>query len=569
VVTVQGPGTLVDPVNYDALYTLSRRGIFRFLRIMGYDLVELQRFLTPKPPAERNVPITGIPLQLGKGYATALGPWPLEFAYSSQLDASAHSYYSSGFINYSRGLPEYNTNSIPTKQYYDLLCAKVWGGSGSATTVDEKGSIPLAGVLTQLETGRPYGTFTSLISANEAIDEVNQGGDGTGVTAIFTGPGLFGGPIYSTGTISMLAATTNSIGGVIVGSGLNSSLSGVLNLNIATETALGGIIVGDGLSITPTGILSADSQSGGVSQLLAGDNITLDPPDGKGIVKITSSGGGGGSKVIYVDDISSEFNGTKTAFNLSAGGTALTGAVPTSLLCVLGGIPQYWPTNFTIANGVLTFTTPPPTGASFFGMYFGGSYEPVPPVGGVTLINTGSGLVGGPITSTGTISIATSPATPGNYRNANITIDSAGRVIAASNGSGGGGGGASFVEVDGLRDQFDGVTKRFPLKVNGAPIPSGISAVQFFIALDGVMQNPGQAYTMAGSDIVFDEAPPQGTRFFGRYCDPTSPTLAAVPVVPSSPNSPGVEGDMAWDDTYLYIYTGSSWRRTLWSDSNW
>jgi hypothetical protein len=58
--------------------------------------------------------------------------------------------------------------------------------------------------------------------------------------------------------------------------------------------------------------------------------------------------------------------------------------------------------------------------------------------GTVYNVATGTGLTGGPITGTGTISIANTGVSPGSYTNANITVNAQGQITAASDGSGGG-----------------------------------------------------------------------------------------------------------------------------------
>jgi hypothetical protein len=67
-----------------------------------------------------------------------------------------------------------------------------------------------------------------------------------------------------------------------------------------------------------------------------------------------------------IDDISSQFNNSKTVFDLKIGNEAFFPGNPYTLLVSLGGVIQEPLTSFTIADDQITFASAPQSGANFF-----------------------------------------------------------------------------------------------------------------------------------------------------------------------------------------------------------
>lgn len=191
-------------------------------------------------------------------------------------------------------------------------------------------------------------------------------------------------------------------------------------------------IVGRSMAVSGAGLSIADGDgiAGNPTITLAGQVLNLANLSANGLMTITSAGALSATSLLNVANQTAVYNADGTTGNPTIGLADNPTLPGTGAVLVPVGTTGQRPAGVI---GKIRYNS---TDNAYEG-YSAGLWRQFSLAGGVTLIDTGTGLTGGPITGTGTISITNTAVTAGSYGSGSqvgtFTVNAQGQLTAAAN----------------------------------------------------------------------------------------------------------------------------------------
>ena len=270
----------------------------------------------------------------------------------------------------------------------------------------------------------------SALTGSEPVPVVQNGVTVQTTTGAIAGAGALNYPFITIGSTSGLTTARQ----LLTTTGLSltdSGAGGTVTINMTGSAS--------SLNAASTGFIVKDSASTVTSRSFAvGSGMTISNADGIS-----------GNPTFGLSTILQNLASTLSAGMLSLNGTTITAYTlqgTTNQISMtngngVGGAPTVGLASNPVVPGTGSITVPSGTTAqrsgsngsfrynsqlAVFEGYANGAWGSIATGSGVTSVATGTGLTGGPITSTGTISIADTGVTATSYTNANITVNAQG-----------------------------------------------------------------------------------------------------------------------------------------------